>query len=102
MSSYSIPFHLTALFPLSVHHQHTDQDNSSLTTTTNHSLTPSSVSVYLHQQRKGLLQRNYLQGATPTSSANQPMAEQTGEQATGIKGAYSSQRDSGPLPEQED
>jgi len=31
---------------------------------------------------------NYTQQATPTSSANQPMAEQTGQQATSIKGAH--------------
>jgi len=38
--------------------------------------------------------RNYLQEATPTSCTNQPMAEQTGQQATRIKGAHSDQRDS--------
>jgi hypothetical protein len=40
-------------FPLSAH-QSTYQDNSSLTTTANHSLTPS-FSVYFHEQRKGTL-----------------------------------------------
>jgi len=52
ISSYSIPFHLTALLPLSVHQStHTDLVNGSLTTTANHSLTPS-FSVYFHEQRK--------------------------------------------------
>ena len=36
----------------------------------------------------------YIQQAKPTSYANKPMAEQTGQQATGIKGAHSDQRDS--------
>jgi len=38
--------------------------------------------------------RIYLQEATPTNSTNQPMAEQAGQQATGIKGDHSEQRDS--------
>jgi len=52
ISSYSIPFHLTALLPLSVPKSpHTDPVNGSLTATANHSLTPS-FSVYFHEQRK--------------------------------------------------
>ena len=52
ISSYSIPFHLTALLPLSVPQStHTDLVIGSLTTTANHSFTPS-FSVYFHEQRK--------------------------------------------------
>ena len=52
ISSYSIPFHLIALLPLSVPKStHTDLVNGSLTTTANHSLTPS-FSVYFYEQRK--------------------------------------------------
>jgi len=39
-------------------------------------------------------QAYYIQRAMPTSSANQPMAEQTGQQSTRIKGAFSDQQDS--------
>jgi len=54
ISSYSIPFHLTALLPLSVPQStHTDLVNGSLTSTANHSLTPSFY-VYFHEQRKRL------------------------------------------------
>jgi len=47
-----IPFHLTALLSLPVPQStNTDLVNCSLTTTANHSLTPS-FSVYFHKQRK--------------------------------------------------
>jgi len=45
-------------------------------------------------KENGPQQAYYIQRAMPTSSANQPMAEQTGQQATRIKGAHSDQRDS--------
>jgi len=58
-----------------------------LTTTGNHSFTPS-FSVYFQTKETAPGKRNYTQQAMPTSSANQPMAEQTGQQATCIKGAH--------------
>ena len=63
--------------------QHTDQANSILTTTGNHSLTPS-FSVYFQTKETAPGKWNYTQQAMPTSSANQLMAEQTGQQATCI------------------
>jgi len=52
VSSYSIPFHLTALLPLSIPQSpHTDLVNGSLTITAKDSLTPS-FSIYFHEQRK--------------------------------------------------
>ena len=94
ISSYSIPFHLTALLPLSIPQSpHTDLVNSNLTTTANHS--HSLLLCLLPLTKKTApCKQNYLQEAMPTSSTNQPMAEQAGQQATGIKGAHSDQRDS--------
>ena len=86
--SYSIPFHLTALLPLYIN-QHTDLANSISTTTGNHSLTPS-FSVYFQTKKTAPGKRNYTQQATPTSSANQLMAEQPGQKATCTKGVSSS------------
>ena len=92
--SYSIPFHLTAVLTLSIPQlPQTDLVNSSLTATANHTLTPS-FSVYFHKQENGPQQAYYIHQAAPTSSANQSMAEQTGQHATGIKVAHSDQRDS--------
>ena len=51
ISSYSIPFHLTALLPLSVPQPTHTNLVDSLTITANHFLTPS-FSVYFHKQRK--------------------------------------------------
>ena len=52
ISSYSIPFHLTALLPLSIPQStHTNLVNCSLTAKANHSLTPS-FSVCFHKQSK--------------------------------------------------
>ena len=63
ISSYSIPFHLTALLPLSVPQStHTDLVNGSLTITANHYLTPS-FSVYFHEQRKRPLQAELPSGS---------------------------------------
>jgi len=66
--------------------QHTDPANSILTTTGNHSLTPS-FSVYFQTKKTAPGKQNYTQQAMPTSSANQLMAQQTGQQVTCIKGA---------------
>ena len=78
---------LTHLFPLSVlrftlqlsflclhTNPHTDPGNSNLTTTARHSLTPS-ILMYLCQPYspfQGPSERDYIQWATSTSSANQP------------------------------
>ena len=67
--------------------QHTDLANSILTTTGNHSFTPS-FSVYFQTKETAPGKRNYTQQATPMSSANQLIAEQNGQQATCIKGAH--------------
>jgi len=85
--SYSIPFHLQHSFLCPYTNQHTDLANSILTTTGNHSLTPS-FSVYFQTKEMAPGKRNYTQQATPTSSANQPVAEQADQQATCIKGAH--------------
>jgi len=63
ISSYSILFHFTTLLPLPVPQStHTDPVYSSLTTTANHSLTPS-FSVYYHEQRKQPSQAKVFTGA---------------------------------------
>jgi len=67
--------------------QHTDPANSILTTTGNHSLTPS-FSVYFQTKKTAPGNQNYLLEATPISSANQPMAEQADQQETCIKGTH--------------
>ena len=82
--SYSIPFHLTALLPLSVHQSAQPPSQQRLN---HHSLTPS-FSVHFQTKETAPGKRNYTQQATPTSSANQPVAEQTVQQATCIKGAH--------------
>jgi len=67
--------------------QHTDPANRILTTTGKHSLTPSS-SVYFQTKETAPGKQKYTQKAKPTSSANQPVAEQTGQQATCIRGDH--------------
>ena len=75
---------------------HTDSDNSNLTTTARHSLA-SSIPTYLCQPYgpfQGPSKQDYVQRAMPTSSGNQPMAEQAGQRATGIKRGHSDQQNS--------
>ena len=78
--SYSIPFHLTALLPLSTQQstlrpsqQHLNRHSKPLS----HSFL---LCLLLQTKKTAPDKRNYILEATAVSSANQPMAEQADQQ----------------------
>jgi len=93
---YSVLCFTSQLSFLCLHtNPHNDPDNSNFTTTARHSLAPS-IPTHLRKPYgpfQGPSKRDYIR-ATPTSSDNQPMTEQTGQQATGIKRGHSDQQNS--------